>query len=313
MYIRSTENEANDYIQSVLKRSREIGKKGRPDRKRERALIAAAQAGDDSAMEYLLVCHALFVQSIVLKFRHRGAEIDDLWSCGMDGLRHAITRYDLEKHHVKLVSMAVWWIRQRIEYEIADNFNVIRVPIDCGPGVFAMRKFLDANHKGTFDDFMGEHRLRISRSRAADLWAMCMKPCSLNKEYDGLGEGNPMEAQDSIVDRSTGDPDEFDISDYVHRLMDQALTPREIKIVTETVLNERTLDSVGHEIKTSRERVRQIRNRALLKMATRASNLEAACESRRMGRMPLALSKHMPPKVVNDAVCEGDLQARLAW
>jgi hypothetical protein len=43
MYIRSTENEANDYIQSVLKRSREIGKKGRPDRKRERALIASAQ------------------------------------------------------------------------------------------------------------------------------------------------------------------------------------------------------------------------------------------------------------------------------
>jgi hypothetical protein len=134
MYIRSTENEANDYIQSVLKRSREIGKKGRPDRKRERALIAAAQAGDDSAMEYLLVCHALFVQSIVLKFRHRGAEIDDLWSCGMDGLRHAITRYDLEKHHVKLVSMAVWWIRQRIEYEIADNFNVIRVPIGLRSG-----------------------------------------------------------------------------------------------------------------------------------------------------------------------------------
>lgn len=309
MFVSQADQEQGEYINGILSRARKMK---RPDHNEERELIRRAQAGDEQAMEHLLVAHSLFVQSVVMKFQRRGADLGDLWSVGMDGLRHAIMVYKLDEFNCKLVSMAVWWIRQRVTYEIYGSFNTIRVPINCVVVLWDMRRYITAKRAEggcpTFDEFRRRSRnKKVSDSVAKDLWYMGQNIVSLNGPNMLLGADNAWDEEfgDNVTAPDDGEVENVHNSILVEHVMQAALTDQERMVLREVVMGGRTLDSVAQDLGRSRERIRQVKERALSKMRRRLETLEAQNNARLRGLSPIPAARRMPKKVAEYGVCGG--------
>jgi len=112
-------------------------------REEERELVTKAQSEDEKAMNKLIESNLKFVVKVASKFQGKGLSLSELISEGNLGLIKAIKRFDLSRE-TKLITYAVWWIQQSIQYAIYEKNRLIRIPAKT---ITTISKIKDARRK----------------------------------------------------------------------------------------------------------------------------------------------------------------------
>ena len=244
-------------------------------------------AQDQQALNELVQSHTRLVVSIATRYRGYGLPIADLLQEGSVGLMQAASRFDPERG-VRFSTYAVWWIRAAIQDFILRNWSVVRVGTTTSEkSLFFNLRRLRAKIGNPGDVFMGPeaHRqiaeeLRVSPDAVADMEARVFAGDQSTNII--VGEDSTLEWQDQISDDAptpeeiVGASDELSVRRRWLKSGLNALPERDRRIVEARHLNDRplTLAALGEELGISKERVRQLEERALSRL--RESILEHA-------------------------------------
>ncbi|MGH7618653.1 MAG: sigma-70 family RNA polymerase sigma factor [Gemmatimonadaceae bacterium] len=209
-------------------------------------LARRIRAGDDDALQQLVCANLRFVVSVAKKYRHFGVPLADLINEGNIGLMRAARRFD-ETKGVKFISYAVWWIRQAVFQALAEHGHAVRVPVGR---VVALRRERSNGHDSGV----------LGRS------------LSLDAPVGGGGD-NVTPLADLIPDNGGAPPDEpmmdGDLVDATTAAL-EVLSPRELEVTRRYFgldhEDAMTLEEIGGRLGVTRERVRQIKDRALRKI-----------------------------------------------
>lgn len=242
----------------------------------ERALARLARAGDQEATERLVTANLRFVIAFVKRYQGHGLELGDLVAIGNEGLLRAVRKFDPDRG-VKFISYAVWWVRQAVLKALAEQTRSVRFPLNQNAAVvrFARAQGLLAQELGrtpTDQELATALIQPIDEVRRAR--RLFVTEVSLDAPVDGadtrsstLGERLPLGESSEIEVRT----DEVLRKDFLDRLFRRYLTPRERRILTlyygldpseETL----TLEEIGEALGVTRERIRQLRERAFAKL-----------------------------------------------
>lgn len=234
----------------------------------EDRLARLARAGDPLALEQLIRANLRFVVSVAKRYQNRGLAFGDLIQEGNIGLVTAAKKFDPDQG-VKFISYAVWWIRQAILASLARQSRSVRLPLNRATELARVLRVSE------------ELKQSLGRDPTAPEIAMKaeLKPAivemllSLNVAEVRL-DAPIGEAEDSnLIERFLVDEDEVDVS-VEHRILQEriAVALREIRPRDARVLrlyyglqgeSEHTLEQIGQILGVTRERVRQLRDRAL--------------------------------------------------
>lgn len=246
-----------------------------------------ADHGDVEAAHKLVTSHLRLVAKIALGYRYYGLPISDLISEGNIGLMRAVKKFDPERGF-RLTTYAIWWIKAAINEFVLASWSLVKMGTDAAQKklFFNLRKLkarLGVYDEGDIPEPAAEKiakRLSVETSEVIDMnRRMWGSDSSLNQI---VGSDSDTERQELLADDT---PDqEFQLAERQERLIRNGLlkaalsklTPRERKIIEERRLtdNPRTLEEIGMDFGVSRERVRQLENRAFAKL--QRSILEAA-------------------------------------
>ncbi len=228
--------------------------------------------GDHQALEKLTRANLRFVVSVAKQYQNQGLSLADVINEGNLGLMKAATRFD-ESRGFKFISYAVWWIRQSILQALADQSRIVRIPLNRIGVICKIEKTL-AELAQSFEREPTEQELaqvlHISPAEIEDLLQNSGKHISLDTPLDEEEDSrliDVLEAQDApgpdarLLDESL----EKEIEHSLH-----SLEPREAQVIrlyfglgAERPL---TLEEIGVKLKLTRERVRQIKEKALRRL-----------------------------------------------
>jgi len=253
----------------------EISKYKALSREEEHELGIRARNGDIDAMQKLTQANLKFVVKIAARYQNRGLSLSELISEGNIGLIKAIEKFDPDKD-IKLISYAIWWIKQRIMLAVSEKSSLIRVPL--GKSSAAHRV------KATQERLFSETGEKASTEEIADRLNMTEKSIDLLKEqmpetssYDDILQGADFQSfstKDLMQDPKALDPQELyqkkRLTKRIHKAIDK-LEQREADIIrTYFGLNEnsesKNFAQIAEMMGLSRERVRQIQKEALKKI-----------------------------------------------
>jgi RNA polymerase primary sigma factor len=247
------------------------------DPKEEREIARRAREGDKQAAERLVTANLRFVISYVKKYQGRGLNLAELVCIGNEGLLKAVKKFDPEKG-VKFISYAVWWIRQTVLQALAEQTRSVRIPLNQNSNLVKLSRTETAltqklGRSPTDREIADEMKEPVETVRA--LRRVASAELSLDAPLDKSDRDSA-----SFGERFSG-ADEGDIEidveaqarrEFLERMFESYLTERERKIL---VLyyglddgEEMTLEQIGELLGVTRERIRQIRNRAFDKLKT---------------------------------------------
>ncbi len=250
----------------------EISRVALLNREEEMALARLAFRGDVEAQEQLARHNVRFVVSVAKKFQNRGVPLVDLIGEGNLGLMTAARKFDPDRG-VKFISYAVWWIRQAVQAAIARHGRPVRVPLN---------RTADLSRLGRTTTLLKEKLGRMPTTEelalATGLTIEAVRSLSaLNSEAVRLdhptrdGDGH-----ERIERFSSADQEGTDASTLLNSRtegIDRALAtlpPRDAKVLRLYFGledgNSRTLEEIGRMMGVTRERIRQLRDRALLRL-----------------------------------------------
>jgi RNA polymerase primary sigma factor len=255
----------------------EISKYDLLTREEEHDLATKAQKGDEEAFNKLIRSNLRYVVSVANRYKGFGISLEDLINEGNIGLIHAIRRFDPERG-VKLITYAVWWIRQSIMHSIADHTGTVRLPIKQA-GVMhkistAYRKLRqELGREGTSEELANHLQMKEEEienvMRVYRTYLSLDSPISKDDEtsyIDMLEEKDALTAEDSLFQHSLETEIEFLLED---------LEPREREIIRLRFGfdgDPMTLEDIGQKIGLSRERIRQIEKKVIRRFRARAKN-----------------------------------------
>ena len=238
----------------------------------EIALARRVQAGDDAAMQELAKRNLRFVISVAKKYQNRGLALVDLIGEGNVGLLTAARKFDPD-HGVKFISYAVWWIRQAILAAIARHGRTVRVPLNRTADLSRIIRVSETLRQELQREPTPEEIAQItglSRDVVQALMALNTAEVRLDAPLDPEGER-------SLVDRfvseeyASAEEDVIDqfLSDEIAAAL-KTLPPRDAKVLRLYFGleggREHTLEEIGGMFGVTRERVRQLRDRALKRL-----------------------------------------------
>jgi RNA polymerase primary sigma factor len=252
-------------------------------REDEAALAIRIRAGDDEALNMLVRANLRFVVSVAKKYQNQGVNLSDLINEGNLGLIRAARRFD-ETKGIKFISYAVWWVRQAILQALAEQSRLVRVPLNRAGELHRIGRSIatllqELGREPTNEEIA--EQMEISEEEVAKTMAISHIHLSLDAPMTP-GEDNTL--IDHIADSATPSPDEETFEkamvETVHESL-RLLKPREARVLRmyfgidggEPL----TLDAIGEIFGVTRERVRQIKDRALVKL--RHTSSKRALES----------------------------------
>jgi RNA polymerase sigma-32 factor len=243
------------------------------DPETERALAQAWREGDRQAGRRLVEASLPFVVRIAREYRRWGIPLEDLVQQGNLGLLKAAAKYDPEKN-CRLVTYAAYWIRAEIRDYVVRGYRIVRLG-STRTERRAMRTF---RREGVDTPQELAERSGMPLSRAERLWPLLTQgDMPLDARYEGRSA--PLER---VRDARPGPEEEFGREDAMRTMRSavadalQHLSERELRIVQARMLADepRTLEQLGAEMGVSKERVRQLEERARRKLRSQLAELE---------------------------------------
>jgi RNA polymerase primary sigma factor len=245
------------------------------DAETERQIARRARAGDRSAAERLVTANLRFVISYVKKYQGRGLNLAELVCIGNEGLLKAVKKFDPDKG-VKFISYAVWWIRQTVLQALAEQTRSVRIPLNQNSNLVKLSRTETALTQQLgrtptdreIADRMGEPVQTIRALRRVASAELSLDAPLDRTDRDSASFG---ERFSGLEDEDIQDGVEFEARrQFLQNMFEKYLTERERKIL---VLyyglddgEEMTLEEIGSLLGVTRERIRQIRNRAFEKL-----------------------------------------------
>jgi RNA polymerase primary sigma factor len=242
------------------------------EREDEVRLALAIREGDEQALNRLVAANLRFVVTVAKRYRNHGVAFADLVNEGNLGLMRAARRFD-ETKGVRFISYAVWWIRQAMMQAIAEQSRIVRVPVgrmdEANRVVRVSRRLSQELGRRATPEEVG---LELGLSPDAVQRALEMK-----SGYVSLDAPVP-EAEDTsmlelIPDREGEEPDERTQREALRDVLESSLThlpDREARILKLYFgldgEEAHTLEQIGQKFAVSRERIRQIKDRALVRL-----------------------------------------------
>ena len=234
----------------------------------EDVVARRAQNGDDQALETLVRANLRFVVSVAKKYQNRGMPFSDLIQEGNVGLVTAARKFDPDQG-VKFISYAVWWIRQAILAALAKQSRAVRLPLNRATElarVIRVREELkqSLSREPTADEIAEIAQLEISTVEM--LQALNVSEVRLDAPV-GPSEDNQLVDRFLVDESSTEESLEAKLlKEQIAKAL-QGLKPRDARVVRLYYglqgEEEHTLEEIGSLLGVTRERVRQLRDRAL--------------------------------------------------
>ncbi|MBR9988483.1 MAG: RNA polymerase sigma factor RpoD/SigA [Gemmatimonadetes bacterium] len=245
------------------------------DPQEERELARRARVGDKEAAERLVTANLRFVISYVKKYQGRGLGLAELVCIGNEGLLKAVKKFDPDKG-VKFISYAVWWIRQTVLQALAEQTRSVRIPLNQNSNLVKLSRTDTAltqmlGRSPTDQEIADEMGEPVETVRA--LRRVAASELSLDAPID-RGDRDSASFGERFAGAEAEDIEETVESqaqrEFLDRMFEKYLTERERKILYLYYGlddgEERTLEEIGSLLGVTRERIRQIRNRAFEKL-----------------------------------------------
>jgi RNA polymerase primary sigma factor len=281
--VKITKQYTNRESQSLDRYLQEIGKVDLLTSDEEIELARRIKKGDQRALEKLTKANLRFVVSVAKQYQNQGLSLGDLINEGNLGLIKAAKRFD-ETRGFKFISYAVWWIRQSILQALAEQSRIVRLPLNRVGALNKIGKaFSTLEQEFEREPSASElaEELDMSLYEVSDTLKISGRPLSMDAPF-AQGEDNRL--LDVIQDERQPAPDNELMKESLSREVERALSTlseREAEVIRlyfglgrEHSL---TLEEIGEKFKLTRERVRQIKEKAIrrLRHASRSKQLRA--------------------------------------
>jgi RNA polymerase primary sigma factor len=281
--VKITKQYTNRESQSLEKYLQEIGKVDLLKPEEEIELARRIKKGDQMALEKLTKANLRFVVSVAKQYQNQGLSLGDLINEGNLGLIKAAKRFD-ETRGFKFISYAVWWIRQSILQALAEQSRIVRLPLNRVGALNKIGKAFSALEQ----EFEREpsaselaEELDMSLFEVADTLKISGRHLSMDAPF-AQGEDNRL--LDVIHDDRQPSPDNTLMKESLKQEVRRALSTlseREAEIIRLyfglDLEHSLTLEEIGERFSLTRERVRQIKEKALrrLRDKTRSKSLKS--------------------------------------
>ena len=245
-------------------------------------LARKIKAGDEDALNKLVTTNLRFVVSVAKQYQNQGIGLQDLINEGNLGLIKAAQRFD-ETRGFKFISYAVWWIRQAILQAIADQSRIVRLPLNQ-VGVINKIKKETARLEQTLNRLPTTEEIANVMDMPVYKVAEIMK---MNNHPQSIDSPIAPDEETRFVDVFVHDNDDNTDTSLMHESLSSEINdllntlPEKEADVLRLFFgigasHEYTLDEIGDKLGLSRERVRQIKERALkkLRLSTKNKNLK---------------------------------------
>ena len=275
--LKITKSITNRESASLDKYLQEISKEEMVSAEEEVELAQLIRKGDKKALERLTRANLRFVVSVAKQYQNQGLSLPDLINEGNLGLLKAAERFD-ETRGFKFISYAVWWIRQSILQAISEQSRIVRLPLNQVGSVNKINREISK--------FEQENERRPSVHEIAD---------NIDLPQEKIDDAMNISGRHLSVDAPFSDAEDGSLLDV---LINEEIPPTDISLVSESlkseiqaalsVLNERernvieasyglgmqelTLEEIGEKYGLSRERVRQIKEKAIRKLRASTQN-----------------------------------------
>ena len=269
--LKITKSITNRESASLDKYLQEIGKEELITVEEEVELAQRIKKGDQAALEKLTRANLRFVVSVAKQYQNQGLSLPDLINEGNLGLIKAAEKFD-ETRGFKFISYAVWWIRQSILQALAEQSRIVRLPLNQ---VGSLNKINKA-----FSKFEQEHERKPSPEELADTLELPAEKVADTLRVSGrhisvdapFVEGEDNSLLDVLINNDSPNADRSLMMESLAKEIERALatlTERESDIIRMFFgigCQEMTLEEIGERFGLTRERVRQIKEKAIRRL-----------------------------------------------
>jgi RNA polymerase primary sigma factor len=275
--LKITKSITNRESQSLDKYLQEIGHEELISVDEEVELAQKIRQGDQKALEKLTKANLRFVVSVAKQYQNQGLSLPDLINEGNLGLIKAAQKFD-ETRGFKFISYAVWWIRQSILQAIAEQSRIVRLPLNQVGSVNkisrALSKFEQENERKPSPEEISE-KIDLPEDKVEDAMKVSGRHVSVDAPFVD-GEDNSL--LDVLINDDSPMADKSLINESLKAEIDRALkvlNDRERNIIEAFFginQTEMTLEEIGDKFGLTRERVRQIKEKAIRKLRQNTKN-----------------------------------------
>ena len=270
--LKITKQVTNRETASLDKYLQEIGKVGLISADEEVELAQRIKAGDQRALDKLTKANLRFVVSVAKQYQNQGLTLPDLINEGNLGLIKAAQRFD-ETRGFKFISYAVWWIRQSILQALAEQSRIVRLPLNKIGSINKINKKyaeLEQEHERTPSAEEIAQELEMTEEDVKESLKNAGRHISMDAP---LVEGEDSNLYDVLKSGESPNPDRELMNESLRIEIERALqtlTPREADVIRLYFglggQHAMTLEEIGETFDLTRERVRQIKEKAIRKL-----------------------------------------------